>query len=244
MRNVGLITIDVTNTILKVKNGVGGTYKEIARRCQAEGMQLTTIGEVSASTIDAHFMKAFKHSWKAFPNFGYGHMTSKSWWHDVTCQTLETISEKNITELPGVLYNHFSTGSAYDVLPGALHALNTLRGQAPLGIITNNDCRIHSVLRELLLREYFAFVLTSYECGYAKPHPEIFQHAGSKAGVAVQDILHIGDSFANDYIAARNCGMRSILLSEVAVDGCKENHRLKSLLDINPETIEQLLANA
>lgn len=35
-----------------------------------------------------------------------------------------------------------------------------------LGIISNFDERLHSIVKNLSLAEYFTFIITSRECGY------------------------------------------------------------------------------
>lgn len=52
----------------------------------------------------------------------------------------------------------------------------------------------------------------SFEEGYAKPDMELFRRACERAGVAPEDCLMVGDSFANDILPARALGMRTVLI--------------------------------
>lgn len=65
MRALKLITLDVTNTILRVKNGVPGAYKEV-------GKSFGILNKTAVETIDICFKQSFKEMWELSPNFGYG----------------------------------------------------------------------------------------------------------------------------------------------------------------------------
>ena len=48
------------------------------------------------------------------------------------------------------------------------------------------------------------------DIGASKPHPDMFQAALKQAGVAAEDIIHVGDDAEHDILGARNMGMRTI----------------------------------
>ncbi len=55
-------------------------------------------------------------------------------------------------------------------------------------------------------------VIFSYQVGHRKPEPALFQELLSKTGAKPDHILHVGDKMRNDYQAAREVGIKSILL--------------------------------
>lgn len=62
-----LVTLDVTNTIVKVRGGVGGMYKHVGNK-----MMLQKVAEASTELINSSFKTSFKQNWSAHPNFGFG----------------------------------------------------------------------------------------------------------------------------------------------------------------------------
>lgn len=55
-------------------------------------------------------------------------------------------------------------------------------------------------------------VLFSYEIGYKKPDAQIFQELIVQSGLKPSEILHVGNSYKNDYLGARQAGMHAIHL--------------------------------
>ena len=60
----------------------------------------------------------------------------------------------------------------------------------------------------------FSGILTSEECGFEKPRPEIYNLALQRAGCTAGECVMIGDSFVNDVQGAINCGIKSIQTTE------------------------------
>ncbi|MEI8223594.1 MAG: HAD-IA family hydrolase [bacterium] len=56
------------------------------------------------------------------------------------------------------------------------------------------------------------YTLFSYEVGYKKPDQEIFQKLITLSGLQPYEILHIGNSYKNDYLGAKEAGMHAIHL--------------------------------
>ena len=73
MGPVRLVTLDVTNTLLKVKGGVGGMYTYIA-----DQLNIDSLSQVPVDKINSSFKESFKQHWGATPNFGYGEMTVRT----------------------------------------------------------------------------------------------------------------------------------------------------------------------
>ena len=85
------------------------------------------------------------------------------------------------------------------------------------------------------------FYALSCEIGWIKPHPAHFQSAIEQAGVAPDEILHVGDHPLRDIIGARRAGMRTALRltermhAEADLAACKadaEILHLRELLDL------------
>lgn len=87
-----------------------------------------------------------------------------------------------------------------------------------MGIISNFDQRLESILQDVQIRQYFTFVLTSYDFGIEKPSLSIFEEALRlvrslrKETILPQEAMHIGDRIDNDYFGARSAGWNALLV--------------------------------
>jgi putative hydrolase of the HAD superfamily len=95
-----------------------------------------------------------------------------------------------------------------DVRP-CLDRLASLR----LGIISNGPgAQQRNKLARARIADSFDVVVTSEDCGFAKPDPRIFRFACEVAGEPAADAVHVGDHPRLDADAARSAGLRGIWL--------------------------------
>ena len=87
-----------------------------------------------------------------------------------------------------------------------LGVLELLAGRYTLGALTNGNADIYKTDAA----EYFDFAFLAEDIGASKPHPDMFQAALKQAGVAPEDIIHVGDDPEHDVRGARNMGMHTI----------------------------------
>lgn len=92
-----------------------------------------------------------------------------------------------------------------DVLP----ALAALRAEYVLVSVTNGNAQVEYTS----LRDSFDFSITAAEVGAAKPDPAVFKAAGARTGIALPDMLHVGDDPERDVMAARDAGLKTVWLS-------------------------------
>ena len=93
--------------------------------------------------------------------------------------------------------------------PDALETLEALRERGyMLGLISNTHWRWHTECKRSM-ESYFDVVTLSYEHGYVKPHPSIFQVTLDKLGVEVDRCLHVGDDPYADVQGAKNAGLKA-----------------------------------
>ncbi len=95
-------------------------------------------------------------------------------------------------------------------LPAALQ--RALQGGIRLGVISNSEGRLESVLLRVGLREPFEFVLDSHLEGVSKPSPEIFRRATARLGIAPERALYAGDIPEVDVTGAESAGMHGVLV--------------------------------
>ena len=65
--------------------------------------------------------------------------------------------------------------------------------------------------------------------GYHKPDERIFRLAYEDRGVDYSEILHVGDSYTNDYEPATQLGVQARLISDTPHTKCPDNHIIPSI---------------
>lgn len=112
-------------------------------------------------------------------------------------------------ELAGQGYEVFyAARQQSDLFDDVIPCLTWLSKRYPLVAITNGN----SDLKASKIRGFFREVLVAHTFGCAKPDRRIFHAAADAAGVPAQQVLHIGDDFELDYLAARSAGMQAAWL--------------------------------
>ena len=101
----------------------------------------------------------------------------------------------------------------FTLFPDVIPALDALRAAGlRLAVVSNWDCSLPAVLRDLGLAGRFGAVAVSATAGAAKPDPAIFHFALEGLGVPPLAALHCGDLPGNDCAGARRAGVRAVLL--------------------------------
>jgi len=129
----------------------------------------------------------------------------------------------------------FSTGDCWEVVEGTEKLLASIKSKPleestgtmarcgnplVLGIISNFDPRLHTILRLKGIQSSFDFVLTSHEAQLSKPDRRIFEKALNLASaldptIEASNTLHIGDNYEIDCVGAINAGWNSILFDPI-----------------------------
>ncbi|KAK5680287.1 hypothetical protein LTS10_007214 [Elasticomyces elasticus] len=247
-----LLCFDAFGTIFKPKQPIAQQYGDVARSLGLRGF--------TDEQVEASFKVAFKQESKENPNFGKANgMTPSRWWEKIIRNTFRPLmvgpDAKLHQELAPRLLYRFSSEEAYDLLPGVLPFLQDLRTNPPsgieriaVGIITNSDDRVPSVLTSLGLHVSplvygsdaaksrpspdettydIDFTVMSYDVGHEKPDRRIFEAAeGLLATLPAADgtspdawaKVYVGDEHGKDVVGARNAGWHSVLLNEASSD--------------------------
>eukprot|EP01116_Phalansterium_solitarium_P009185 TRINITY_DN23227_c0_g1_i1.p1 TRINITY_DN23227_c0_g1~~TRINITY_DN23227_c0_g1_i1.p1 ORF type:complete len:240 (+),score=8.70 TRINITY_DN23227_c0_g1_i1:68-787(+) len=226
-----LITFDFLNTLVKLRAPVGQLYSVVAKRYGRF---------VDPAKLDQSFKAAYKATSKEFPNFGYGQLSSEDWWAHVTTRTFDGL-ESPLTKL-GVqaLYSAFSTNEFYELYPETRVVLQDLRRTRPnlkIGIISNSDERVHSVVNALRMSNLVNFTLTAKETGFMKPDARIFAEALRRADARPHEAMHIGDDVPCDYEGARAAGWKALLVARNGLtpdlDGVSSDDLIPDLMPLH-----------
>ncbi len=201
MKKITLLTVDAAGTLLKPWPSVGAVYGRTARK---KGIS------VDDKLLDKQFGRAFNEVQK----IAHKHQgEEKEFWRRVVSITFKPFYEgTKIDELFEELWELFSSGEPWKVADQAVETLNTLLARGyRLAVLSNNDSRLRSVLKDLKVDHLFEHLFISSELGFEKPQIEIFRAVEKKLQVAPQEIMHLGDSMSRDFTGAREAGWRPIL---------------------------------
>ncbi|MBX3171018.1 MAG: pyrimidine 5'-nucleotidase [Candidatus Eremiobacteraeota bacterium] len=122
-------------------------------------------------------------------------------------------------------------------LEGAVSLLESLRGRARMGIITNGFGELQQIrLERTGLKEHFELVVVSEVVGVAKPHPEIFRHALELMGNPAPDrVLMVGDNPETDILGGMQAGLDTCWINwhgRTAPPGMAADYEVRSLAEL------------
>lgn len=212
MQRPKVIFLDAVGTLFGVKGSVGEVYGKIAQRFGVE---------VSDNALNQAFLQSFQ---EAPPPIFPGAKPEKIpqcelvWWQVVALRTFQRVGVLHLfpdfSAFFTELYTHFATAEPWFVYPDVRPALEHWRQLGiELGVLSNFDSRLYSVLQALELAEFFTSVTISTEVGAAKPDPQIFAVGLHKHNCTAEVAWHIGDSLKEDYQGAEAVGLRAIWLN-------------------------------
>lgn len=211
MQRAKVIFLDAVGTLFGVKGSVGKVYQELAQQAGVV---------VSAEALDQAFYQSFRAAPPpVFPSTELQKLPEQEfeWWRVIALQTFQQVGV--LEQFPDFsvffadLYRYFATADPWFVYPEIYSTLKRWQQlDIELGVLSNFDSRLYSVLSALDLAKFFTSVTISTEVGAAKPDPQIFAVALSKHQCPARLAWHIGDSFKEDYQGARAAGLRAIWL--------------------------------
>jgi len=115
------------------------------------------------------------------------------------------------------------------ILPGTRDALERIRQEYAIAVISNADGRIDAVLRRCGIVDCFASITDSGIVGHEKPHTAIFEAALREMKASPAESLYVGDVYSVDYVGARSAGMQAVLFDVAGAYREREFPRVESL---------------
>ena len=220
--NYDAVLFDAAETLFTTRGSVGAIYSGVAQKFGSTA---------SPSAIQEAFRRHFPHSGPLSSD------TEKAWWKDVVRRVFSDVGMIEDFDLFfDEVYDLFRDSRGWMLFPETRQVLEELRhNQLKLGVISNFDSRLYSVLEDLHIRSFFDTVTICSETGSAKPQPEIFQAAIHSLGVEPGRILFTGDSLLDDFQAGQNVGLAAFLLDRSGRYSAMQSvRRLTSLRELLP----------
>lgn len=158
----------------------------------------------------------------------------------------ELLAELGVEEarrpvLAGAFHNRFKSLETWRLFPDAVPALQAIsqRRQTGLvmGVVSNWEDWLEALLMQLDIHIHFDFLVISANVRREKPDPAIFHEALQRAGVAPEQVLHVGDSLHADVGGAQAAGIRPVLLDRrgrYSPDQVRGATLIRSLAELPP----------
>jgi putative hydrolase of the HAD superfamily len=150
------------------------------------------------------------------------------WWTFHT-YLLQQLNSEDETVRDTLVENTQNSANWDQILPGTRDALERLRQQYAMAVISNADGKIDAVLQRCGIVDCFASITDSGKVGHEKPHPAIFEAALREMKADPAQSLYVGDVYSVDYVGATNAGMQAVLFDVAGAYRDQEFPRVESL---------------
>ncbi len=213
------VLFDAAETLFTTRGSVGEIYGSIAREYGSQA---------APEVIQAAFVRHFR---------GAGPISienQKQWWRDVVFRVFSEVGMvENFDEFFNRVYDRFRDSQGWILFPETREVLEELKRRGlKIGVISNFDDRIHSVMRSLDILSYFDSITISSETGFCKPDRQIFEAAVRALGVPASSILLVGDSLRDDVEAGARAGLGAVLIDRSGRYAAVEVPRISSLKEV------------
>jgi putative hydrolase of the HAD superfamily len=208
---IRVVTFDAAGTLIRLVDPAGHTYARVAAEfgcdCDPERMQA-----------------AFGMAWRMLPpppeTPGPHPDDGRGWWRLLVEKTLESAGYRidRFNDYFAKLYATFSQPGIWELYQDAENVLVRLNSSGiRLGVISNFDGRLRTILRQLDVAGRFEYLVISSEVGAEKPSARIFHEAARRFAVEPDEILHVGDDPEVDIDGARAAGLQALLVDHKKV---------------------------
>lgn len=241
-RPLRAIFFDLVGTLIRSRASIGEQYADVAHRVGARSADPARLGAAFGRAMSEAPPMAFAEG-----SLEETAAAERDWWKDLVRRVVANADLDGVLAGPvfdrffAELYDRFATGEAWETYPEVLPRLADLRSAGlAIGLITNYDTRVYSVLDAVGLAPLLDSVTIPALAGAAKPDPVIFARALEALQVAPGEAAFVGDEPADDYAGATAAGMLAILLDrhgEHARTGVRRIGSLNELPGLPPHPV-------
>jgi putative hydrolase of the HAD superfamily len=215
MSSIQAVFFDAAGTLFHVRGSVAEIYLAYAEKY---GVFRTDENVVA---VDAAFRRAFREAPPpvfAETDAARLKQCERLWWFDIVHSVFYRVGMfEGFDDYFDEVFQAFSGPECWSLYPDTVDSLTTLKAQGlELGIISNFDSRLFSVLRGLGIEHLFETVTISSLAKSAKPAPQIFKLALDKHALDPTEAVHVGDSVQDDVEGARQAGLFAVLIDRRA----------------------------
>jgi putative hydrolase of the HAD superfamily len=222
------VFFDVGNTLLFPYPSVS----EVCRQILADEGHIHDLSAIDAlmPLVDEYYEDRYRTDDTFWTDEGE---TSQVWigMYSLLCRRLGIADEPE--RIARRVYDEFGDPARWKAYDDVMPALRRLQGRGlALGIISNWDRRLSSILDGMGLGELLSTVVSSAEVGLHKPDPRIFELACARIGVEPAQAAHVGDHHYADITGAHAVGMVPVLIDRHDSPDVQSGLFLRTLDDI------------
>ena len=158
------------------------------------------------------------------------------WWFDIVHNVFYRVGMfERFDEFFEQVFQAFEDPRSWALFPETHPVLTRLREEGfELGIVSNFDSRLFSVMRGLGIDQLFDSVTISSLAKAAKPAQRIFEIALEQHAVDPDEAMHVGDSVRDDLEGATKAGLTGILLDRTGRNQVSGGIVIKTLDELVP----------
>lgn len=202
-----VIFFDAVDTLMFLPKGAGLHYSEAAAR---QGW------DIPPKVFQPAFFAVYKEMPARPVTRGPRADDDKGWWRELVMRVLDRCAVPAVQADRDAyfeeVYAAFARPGVWQLFPETKETLEALRPHFTLGIISNFDGRLRSLLDQFGITEYFQHIIISSEVGADKPDPWIFECALRAAQVAADEVLYVGDDPLRDWQGGEALGLKTFRL--------------------------------
>lgn len=228
---IAVVFFDAAGTLFDLKGSVADVYLHYAQK----------YGVVPSAHMKQAINQAFRTAFQQAPPPVFStddpmklKHCERIWWFDIVHAVFYRVGMfEGFDDFFDEVFEAFSTSAHWMVFPETIWMLQTLKAKGyELGIISNFDTRLFTILQELGIRQYFDSITISSLAGAAKPASKIFQIALEQHVIDPSEAVHVGDSFAEDVEGALAAGLHPVLLARERVELPPQVPTIQTLSDL------------
>jgi len=208
-----VVFFDVGGTLIRPAREIGCYYSEMAAHY---GVQ------TDAALLTEGFRQAWQDMKNRDPVAGPRVLDDKGWWKSLVRLSWSRAGLPEAFPFDDYfeeLYRWFERPEVWRIFPEVEECLAELRVRGyRLGILSNWDRRLRTILSGLELSGFFEDMIISSEVGVEKPHPRIFDIARQRFQIKSSEAILIGDEPAFDGAGAISAGWTHVVLKRPEID--------------------------
>ena len=209
MSPIKAVFFDVGATLLMPADSEAGPFTDIANK---HGAEVTTDEVLPNIPI---MYELYEELYEQDESFWSDDLRAKGIWlkmYTYLC-SLSGIPEELRAGIAEDVYQFYFSPRAWTTFDDVPKTLDTLKEQGyRMGLISNWDSHLPSVIEGLGLSSYFETIVSSAGVQLHKPMPEIFHLALDRLGIKPEEAMHVGDHLTADAEGAASVGIRAVLL--------------------------------
>ena len=208
-QGISVAFFDAAGTLFDVKGSVAEIY---LRHGEKYGVKQ---GPEARAAVNAAFHRAFSEA--PPPVFAVRDPAEikrceRLWWFDIVHSVFYRVGMfEGFDQYFEEVFDAFGGPGYWSLYPETISVLKRLRDQrVEIGIISNFDSRLFTILRGLGLTDLVDTVTIASLAHAAKPSPKIFEAALEKHAADPLEAVHVGDSLRDDVAGAAAAGLHAV----------------------------------